>query len=358
MIRFAFPVFLALAFGLAVPTVRAADEPYTVSGVVVDATAASATEAQTIAINSGRARAWTTLYRRLTKAQDWPRQPTLDDVTLQRLVRNYLPKNERRSTTRYVASMTYAFNPDSVRRILRQNDIAYADVQARPILVVPLAAGYQPHGAWTAAWANPRYSAGGIPLILPHGDALDVSALGPLNFATSAWEDVEPAASRVHAQEAFLALAQPANGQIVVKLKRLGAGNSPSIPDVITSIPPKTPPAKAYAMAADNVANAIIDAWKARAAIDFGKRSKLVAEVRIDSLGGWSTMMQKLATAPNITDVAVVAMNIGEAKIAISYVGTTDQLLQSLSQYGFDLSNESGSWWLSAQANGAGTSSE
>lgn len=350
-------ILFFLVFVLGFAAAARADDPFTVSGISVDASASSATEAQTIAINSGRGRAWTALFHRLAKAQDWPRQPVLDDLTLQRIIRSYLPGNERRSTTRYVASMTYAFNPDAVRRILRQNNIAYADVQAHPVLVIPMAPGYQPRGAWSAAWANPKFSGGSVPLVIPRGDAVDVSALGQLNFTTSAWQDVEPTCSRLHALEAYLALVQPGNGQIVVKLRRLGPGNSPPIPDVTTPIPSKTPPGKGLAVAADMSAGAIIDAWKARAAIDFGKRSKLLAEVHIESLNDWSTMQQKLAAVPTISEVAIIGMNVGEARIAISYAGTSEQLTQLLGQSGFDLSNDEGTWWLSeksANADAAG----
>jgi hypothetical protein len=329
---------------------RAAEDPFTVTGITVDASASSAVEAQTIAINSGRARAWTALWHRLTKAQDWAKQPPLDDVTIQRLIRSYLPVNERRSTTRYVASMTYVFNPDAVRRIFRQYNIAYADAQARPILIVPMAPTYQPHAAWTAVWANPHYASGAVPVVLPVGDAIDTAALGAVKFATSTWQDVEPAASRVHADEVWLLWLQPASGQLVIKLKRLAAGNSPPVPDVVVPVPPKTPPAKALASAADAVDNALIDAWKARAAIDFGKRSKLVAEVHIESLAAWSALLQKLGAVSTVSDVGVVAMNTGEARIVISYVGTADQLSGLVHQAGLDLTDDDGTWWLGPQS--------
>lgn len=344
------PLLAFLLVLASAPFARAGEDPYTVSGISVDATAASAIEAQTIAINSGQQRAWSTLYRKLTKAQDWPKQPTLDATQLQRLIRNYLPVNERRSTTRYVASMTYVFNPDGVRRVLRQANIAYADMQAHPVLVVPMSPAYQARAPWTLAFANPRYTGGAVPLLLPHGDAVDAAALGPLKFATATWQDIEPVASRLHATEAYLALAEPANGQFVVKLRRVAQGNSPTIPDVTMPVPPKTPPAKVYGAAADATASAIVDAWKAHSAIDFGKRSHLLAEVRIESLDAWSAMQQKLATVPNVTEVAVVAMNIGEARVSISYVGTSEQLTQTLQQAGFALANDDGAWWLSAEA--------
>src|ERR1700729_2069466 len=101
LLRLLFSVFALCCLTLGVAS--AADDLYSVSGIVVDASASSATQAQTLAINSGRARAWATLYRRLAKQEDWSRQPTLDDATLQRVVRSYLVSNERRSTTRFVA---------------------------------------------------------------------------------------------------------------------------------------------------------------------------------------------------------------------------------------------------------------
>jgi hypothetical protein len=344
MQRLIFIVLLVL--GLQVAYAAPAQDPFTVSGIRVDATAASATEAETIAINAGRARAWTALYRRLTKQQDWPRQPQLDDLTLERIVRNYIPANERRSTTRYVASMTYEFNADAVRRILQRNDVAFSDAQARPILVIPMAPGFQPGSAWTAAWADAHLAAGAVPLVLPQGD---VSELDSLDIATSGWQDVQAAASRVHAQEAYLAELDAGSSPLTVKLKRLGPGSSPAIPDVVVPVPPLTPPAKAYASAADAAANAIIDASKARSAIDFGKHSKVVADVRIDSLSAWSTLQQKLAAIPSVTDVFIIAMNIGEARIAISYVGTQDQFSDQLAQAGLELSSRNGTWTLSTQ---------
>ncbi len=349
MRRLTLLALFVLAFGFLAPAARAGTDPFTVSGILVDASAASAIEAETIAINSGRQRAWTALYRHLTKSQDWPNQPVLDDTTLQRLIRNYLPMNERRSTTRYVASMTYVFNPDAVRRIFRQANIAYADTQAKPILIVPMAPGYRPRGGWTMAWANPHFTGAAVPLVLPPGDAADASALATLNFSTSTWQDIQPAVSRLHAVEAWLALALVSKGQFTVKLRRLGPGNAPAVADVVVPIPPRAAAAKISASAADAAANTIIDAWKAREAIDYGKRSRLLADVRIDSLDAWSAMLQRLGTVPTVTDVAVVAMNIGEARLAISYVGTSDQLAETLTQAGLELSNDDGSWQLAAQ---------
>ena len=350
MLRFTLCIVLALACFAPFSAAEAGGDPYAVSGIAVDATASSATQAQNIAIVSGRARAWTTLSHRLTKAADWPHIPVLDDTAITRLIRTYQFANERRSTTRYTADITYVFNPDAVRHLFRVANVAYADMQAKPILVIPMSPGYAPHSAWTSIWANPKYATGAAPLVLPLGDSLDSAALSALNFNMAAWQDIEPVAARAHATEAFLVQVSQGKGALDSKLKRLGPGNSPPMPDVMVPITPGTPGPKVYASAADAAATAIIDEWKARAAIDFSKRNKLIVEVHIGDLAGWSALLQKLGTIPNITDVGVVAINTGEARVALTYVGSQDQLHDLLAQATLDLSNQDGVWWLGPQA--------
>ena len=63
--------FLAAALFFAGPAAAQDNSLYTVSGVRVDATGASSTEALNAAIAQGRAKAWQTLYRRLTRQMDW-----------------------------------------------------------------------------------------------------------------------------------------------------------------------------------------------------------------------------------------------------------------------------------------------
>ena len=95
MRRAVFPVlFLAVSLAAAVfGPARAADsssgDPFTVSRVKVDASAASSTEAYNIAINGGRRKAWSTLLHRLTPESDLAKVPAIDDATLQRMIRGY-----------------------------------------------------------------------------------------------------------------------------------------------------------------------------------------------------------------------------------------------------------------------------
>ncbi|HEY1631276.1 MAG TPA: DUF2066 domain-containing protein [Rhizomicrobium sp.] len=337
---------LALLALIQAAATAAPSNPFTVSGIQVDASAASSIEAQNIAINSGRQRAWTTLIHRLTKQEDWAKAPALDDQAIERLLASYLPQNVRKSTTRYSASMTYIFNADAVRRLLRSQGVAYTDASAHPVLIIPLAPRYDAHGPWTNAFLNPRYSHAAVPLNLPIPDAGTVASLGGVTFDGATWQQVQNVANRVQANEAMLVLLVNDKGKMVVKMRHLGIGAPWTIPDLPLNDPPGSP--RLYADAADAAATAVINAWKAHAAIDFGKRFKLTAAIHVDNLADWGAMQAKIVTVPTVTDVTVTAMDIGQARIAVTYVGTAQQLKDSLYQNGYDLENSEDNGWTLA----------
>jgi len=154
-------------------------------------------------------------------------------------------------------------------------------------------------------------------------------------------------ASRMHAADAYLVLVIPQKTQMIVKIRHLAATSGAPIQDLVVPVPPHTPSEKGFAAVADAAANAIIDSWKVRSAVDFSKRSKLLAEMHVNTLEEWAQAIEKLETVSTVTEVSVVAMNFGEARVAISYVGSTDQLNEQLAHSGLTLFNENGQWWLS-----------
>jgi Uncharacterized protein conserved in bacteria (DUF2066) len=322
-------------------------DPYSVA-VPVDASAASASAAQTKAINGGRAKAWGELSHRVVPQKDWSKLPNLDDVALERLIRGYTVGDEKRSTTRYTARVTYIFNPAAVRHMLRVANIGVSEEQGTAILLVAMAPTYNASSAWAQAVARAKPSGAQFPLVTPVGDNVDQSALGPLHFADAGWNHVQPAASRVHANEAVLLQAtNPSAGHLYVHMRRVGPGRSLSLADIDVPVAAGTPAAKVYATAADLATAAIEDAWKTRGTIDLNKKSRLVAEVHIESLEQWSNLLGRLATVPAISDVNVIAMNIGEGRLAISYTGTPEQLRTAAGQSSLNFAERDGQWWIS-----------
>jgi hypothetical protein len=328
---------------------QAADALYTVSGVHVDASAASSTEAANIAIAQGRPKAWQILYRRLTREEDWPRLPVLDPATLVRVSRGYVPANERRSTTRYVADITYEFNPEAVARVLRTANVAFAQAAVHRILLVPMSPTYS-NGPWAQAFASPGLRDSVVPFALPA--ASDVSDLSQLDFDDASWDDVAAVAGRANATEAALVQVVSANGKVTVNIRRLGQGETPSKTSVDLALLQTI--TATYPAAAQAALAAIDDLWKSRAVVNVNSRGTLIADVRVDSLEQWGAIQTALTGLDNVTGVQIVAMDLGYARLSIAYQGTEDQLRDAMSGQGLNLSGRTGAWIISRAASGGG----
>jgi hypothetical protein len=333
----------ALALALAFATSAHADNLYTVSGIHVDASGASSAEALNVAIAQGRPKAWQILYRRLTRQQDWARQPALDAPGLVRLSRGYTPANERRSTTRYVADITYMFNPDAVARTLRDANIAFTQTVVRRILLVPMSPGYT-NGPWTQAFAGTHESL--VPFSLPA--VADAPDLAQLNFDNAGWNDVAALATRFKATEAALVQAVYANGKVTVNIRRLGQGETPSKTSV--DVPLLQTVSTTYPVAAQAAIAAMDDLWKSRSAVNPNARGTITADVAVNSLNQWGAIQTALSGMDNVTNVQVVAMNLGYARLAIAYQGSADQLREAMNEQGMALASRGGQWTITPGA--------
>ncbi len=309
-----------------------AENAFEIPNVHVDASGSSTTEARITAIANGRPIAWGLLFRRLTRQQDWGRQPVLDAATLQKLIIGYSPINERRSTTRYVADVTYTFNPEAVARVLQAAGIPYTAAAAKRILVIPLAPGFARNSMWTMAFASPRFALSAVPFAVPFGDAQDMAALSGLSLDTAPWDQVAQVAARLHATEAVLLLAAPVGNELSVTLKRVGAGELP----VKTSfdVPLLQGAASTYPAAADAAVRAIDDMWKNQKAVDYSQKGKLMADVRIDSLAQFAALESALTAVPNVAAVGVAALDVGQPRLRQTYIGTPPQLPLALGPAG------------------------
>jgi len=351
--------YLAAAFLFAFPA-AAADLTYTVSGIHVDATAASASAAQAIAIDQGRPKAWDILFKRLAKQPDWAKEPKLDNDALHRLSRGFNVANERRSTTRYVADVTYMFSPEAVAKVMATVSSSYrAASSARRILLIPMSPNFDRSSLWTGAFSAPRFASSAVPFVVPTGDAQDVRDLGRLQFDATNWADVEIVAARIHATEAVLVLAipltkggtskaDPMTGKVQIWLKRIGVAEAPTKTSL--DVPLVRNPTQTYPLAADAAVHGIEVMYQQKPAIDFGARASLTADVRIDSLQQWNTIQNSFGLVQNVVSVQVVAMDIGLVRISMTYQGTTDQLAAALAPVGVALSKDGSGNWAMAYA--------
>ena len=265
----------------------------------------------------------------------------MDAAGLVRIGRGYNVANERRSTTRYVADVTYMFNPEAVARTLRAAQIAFSQTQAKRILVIPMSPGVG-HGPWAQALTAPAFRESAVPFILLGPE--DAAALAALNFDAATWNDVSAVAAKNRVTEVGLVQAVSANGKMVVNIRRLGLGEQPA--KVSADVPLLQSAAATYPAAAQAAVHTIEEMWKTRSAIDFSQRGRLTADVRIASLEQWGEIQTSLGSVSNVTGFTVTAMNTDYARINLNYLGGIEQTREALAGAGLSLTNRGGQWML------------
>jgi hypothetical protein len=314
--------FALLLLTMGLHQVRAADM-FTVEGVKVEATAASATAARENALAQGRPEAWQRLYRRLTPPSEWDYQPQLGDDVLERIIYSFEVNNERRSTTRYLAEVTYHFNADAVRRLLKQSSVTFTETQTKPILVVPLMAGangYNPSSAWAQAWMDPLVAQGLVPVVVPTGDGADLGVLSNANETTLTWSTLSSMMRRYNASGVVLAVATPSGASVtLVQLSATGRQTQS------LSISPAS-----LSAAAEQAAEKLSEDWKEKSAVDYSKPATLTADVTLKSLADWSKIRSQIARVKSVTDFDVIGLSLSEAQIRITYYGQLPQLKDAM----------------------------
>jgi len=333
-----FTLLAAVLFGLSFSPAIAADASlYSVPGVEVDATAGSAAAARDLALARGRPEAWQRLYRRLTPPSIWDRQPNLDAAQLERMILSLGINNERRSTTRYLAEITYNFNPAEVQNVLRANGVRFAEAQARPVLVVPVTdGGYNPNSEWARAWAQPSITQGLVPVILPNGDAADQPVLGQAGLAGMGWDQLAPLAERYDVEQVVIARTTPDGNSAQIAIVTQDGRQVESLAFAQSTL----------AATADAAAQLIAGDWKENAAVDYSRRNDLVADVSFNRPQDWHAIRDRLEAVRTVAGVSVLGLSVREARVELTYFGQTEQLGDAMAQQGLEFNPARGGYIL------------
>lgn len=349
--------FFVLALSVAGPA--AAGDVFTVSGVMVDATADDAAEARQITIAEGQRQALDSLLRRLTLPEDWPALPSLDAEIAESWVRGFQVANEKSSSTRYLAELTVSFQPGQVRNLLRVRDIAFSESQAKPALLLTVyetedgAALWEAADPWRAAWAKRDLTNDLVPMVVPLGDIEDLTSLS-LDQALSGDEEALLAlAARYGAEQALVAHAKTDGGETAlvageigldVVVTRTGPDGTERINRTFYGYDGIEPLA---AEAARTMAELLAERWKRATIVRTGEGASISASVTFTGLSEWQVIRRRLGRVSLVRDTSVLALSAGGAQLSLDYAGTPDTLALSLAQQNLKLSRADGVWQLS-----------
>lgn len=337
---------LSVLVSLAGQSVSAADL-YTVRGVHVDVTAASATEARSIAQAKGQRDALSELMRRLTLAADWGRLPQLEDTQVQDAVRGFQVASEKASSTRYIADLNVSFRPDAVRNLLKRSGILFGETQAKPALLLAVhdKAGAQVFwedvNDWRAAVARRDLDDAITPLMLPLGDVQEFGILTTAQAVSGDKAAIADLGHRYGTDEVVVAIARSGaeGGNVELTINRYGAGETITL-------------RRTYANLDDASVGLIAvlgDQWKKDTIVEPGSQAHLIATARFANLGQWESIRKALGATPLVNGLQVEGITAGSAEVQISYRGTPEKLALSLAQSNVTLIEDTTGWLLQAR---------
>ncbi len=314
---------------------------FTVRDVAVDSSSQAATTARDTATAQGRQAAFAAILRRLTMKADWPRLPVSEDAS--RHLAGFSIADERTSTTRYLAKITYRFKPASIRALLQGRGIPFAETRAKPIVVLPIlstSAGpllWQPQNPWGAAWRARSLAQALAPMIVPQGDLDDQSATASLNLGSPDWNGVRALAENFGARSALvpLATARKTPTAVVLDVRLLSIGPEGQNEQKLSF--QGADENAAYGAAIETIAQTVQEAWKKQIVPVSGAENAQSVYVRFSSLQEWVDVRRKLETAPAIKSVRIVGISVDEAFVDLRFVGTRDQLAVKLAQQDLSL---------------------
>ena len=344
------------------PDFRSVEEIFTVRNVAVDETDSTASAAREIALRAARRMAFSRLTRRIVLPQDLVRLPLPADETLSNMVSDFEITGEKTSGQRYLAVLTLRFNPESVRTLLRTSNLRHSETGAGPILVLPLYSQGEAHLLWEENdWhkaistaiaqqgaANDRL----VPLVMPVGDAEDMSALNAQQAASTDATAFNALLRRYQAADSLLmqaVLSPPpvAAGGIAINVTvSHSATPGENIQIERFESGPGEMPESVMQRAAAALVRAAEETWLNDTALDFAQQASLDVAAPLRTLQDWVNIQTRLKQTPMIQRMDVQALSVEGAQVTLHYLGTPEKLTAALSQHGLSLSQVAGSWRL------------
>lgn len=331
---------------------------YEVSGVKVDATAETAAKAREQALAEGEKEAFRRLLRRVTLIGDIGRLPQPAPEELAAYVSDFAVEDEKTSATRYLATLSFRFKSDAVRRLLIDHALPFTETASKPVLVLPV---YEAAGAlllwddpnpWRRAWQERSRADTLVPMLLAVGDMPDMLAIGAEQAVDGDPQRLAAIAKRYRVGDTIVAHAilRTDTGRplpdLDVYVTRYGTAlQEQTVVESFASASDEGV-AELLARAVEQLSSHVEDNWKRDNLLRFGRPAVIVVTVPIGGLGDWLVVRERLGKIAVIRRSDMVLLSRDEVRVNLHYLGDPAQLALALEQADLVLSQEGDSWIL------------
>ncbi len=328
---------------------------FTVANYPVEARAKDSVTAKNTALADGQQAALRSLFRRIVPVTAYRRLKTMPAVKATDIIDGVSVREERNSTTDYIATLDFSFQPEAVRDVLRRNSIPFVDAQAPQTLLVPLyrakpdGAYESGHGVWFDSWKgldlahtlSPLKLEKLVPEITPEAIA---AILKGTNRADRAL------ASSYKSERVMLAIAELDAGSKRLTVTLAGT-------DAVGAFKLQ----RTYRVGGNDVAYtselaAVVSLgvfegrWKAGKAgavggVDVAAGENVQLVVEFASLSEWNDIRTRILETAGALDVAIGSVSAHSAEVVLRHAGGAPGLTEAFAVQGLTMSN-SGATWL------------
>lgn len=344
---------------------RSAEPVFTVAKYPVEATGTNAVAAKRDAVARGRRSAFRSLLKRLVPAAAYSQIEHLKKLDPEPYIGGISVRSEENSSTQYIATLDFSFEPEAVRTLLGQHGVTYVDRQApatRLLLLYSAPKSGAPKAmadargaaSWRSVWADLDLANSVVPLKLVQQSG---SLAKDLRKALLAAEPTAVAALADQYKTAQIVVAEARAVPGTKELQITLAGQDAIGRFTVTTRYRIDQDDFVYSLElAAVIAQGVLEGrWKVRMASGQlsakggtagGAPAALQVLAEFSNLGQWQRQQQVLASTPGVRNMQIGSLSGRSASIALSYPGGGAALQAALGSRGLTLENINGFWVL------------
>jgi Uncharacterized protein conserved in bacteria (DUF2066) len=351
-------LILFVVFGCASQAI--AGNPFTVSDVKIEAYDRDVSKAREQAIRVGTLDAAYKLFDRLTLPSD---RLALDPPLVitgelaEQWVEGIEISNEKRSSSRYLGTLSVTFDKPVIRAFLRGRSLPFVESQALPVLVVALWQNEEGQTVLSSdnplarVFKRPEFQNHLVPLKLAKMNEEDAD-LNELvwKLATLNPETLHALAGQYNVREVIIASAsEPGPGVINLRAKKIAMNDDGTefVEDLgafegaaESTTQSRAVRARALYRAISYLTQSLDARWKQTAMVRNTDRKSVRLTALYDSLTQWQHLRDALGGVALVEEARLDALSVDGALLTLTYMGSEAQLARRLAQKGVILRSE------------------
>ena len=326
-------IFCFLIMVLAAMPLHAKDQAFTIEDIQINEAYENLGTAREDALNKATHIAFQQLIEKLSSSP-------LDMINFEEIdpssyVSTYDIKNEKISRKHYEAVFGINFNPALIRQFFKQHNIAYSEIQIKPVLIIPV---FDDNGTkklweektdWFRAWQNYSDHHKKVSIIVPNGDIHDLTKLSAADIQSDNMHAFRKMMMHYQTSMILISEIQPISPQnIVVKNKLYNMSRLIDQSRLEVSVTDDMD--KTYDDIQAYVLNDLWNFRKESTVISDHEEKVLRTSIAINSLQNLVTLEKKLEDLSFIKSYTIDQISNNQVSLTIYYIGSEDTLREHI----------------------------